>query len=72
MHGYAPADFLVEYAGKDNLFAVPLAVLIGVHLYANAAGIIPIVHVLMEKGKIERALGRCVIVRKEVSLYQYI
>lgn len=50
MHGYAPADFLVKYAGKDNLFAVPLAVLIGVPLYSNAAGIIPIVHVLMEKG----------------------
>ena len=50
MHGYAPADFLVQYAGKDNLFAVPLAVLIGVPLYSNAAGIIPIVNVLMEKG----------------------
>lgn len=50
MHGYAPANFLVKYAGKDNLFAVPLAVLIGVPLYSNAAGIIPIVHVLMEKG----------------------
>jgi len=50
MHGYAPADFLVKYAGKNNLFAVPLAVLIGVPLYSNAAGIIPIVHVLMEKG----------------------
>ena len=50
MHGYAPADFLVKYAGKDNLLAVPLAVLIGVPLYSNAAGIIPIVHVLMEKG----------------------
>ncbi|WP_088225642.1 permease [Desulfosporosinus sp. FKB] len=50
MHGYAPADFLVRYAGKDNLFAVPLAVAIGVPLYSNAAGIIPIVNVLMEKG----------------------
>ncbi len=50
MHGYAPADFLVKYAGRDNLFAVPLAVLIGVPLYSNAAGIIPIVNVLMEKG----------------------
>lgn len=50
MHGYAPADFLVKYAGRDNLFAVPLAVAIGVPLYSNAAGIIPIVNVLMEKG----------------------
>jgi uncharacterized membrane protein YraQ (UPF0718 family) len=50
IHGYAPQDFLVRYAGPDNLFAVPLAVLIGVPLYSNAAGIIPIVHALMEKG----------------------
>ncbi|ABZ83776.1 permease [Heliomicrobium modesticaldum Ice1] len=50
IHGYAPEDFLVRYAGPDNLFAVPLAVLIGVPLYSNAAGTIPIVHVLMEKG----------------------
>ena len=50
IHGYAPQDFLVKYAGRDNLFAVPLAVLIGVPLYSNAAGVIPIVHALMEKG----------------------
>lgn len=50
IHGYAPENFLAEYAGKGNPFAVPLAVLIGVPLYSNAAGIIPIVHVLMEKG----------------------
>jgi uncharacterized membrane protein YraQ (UPF0718 family) len=50
IHGYAPENFLARYAGKGNPFAVPLAVLIGVPLYSNAAGIIPIVHVLMEKG----------------------
>lgn len=50
IHGYAPANFLARYAGPGNPFAVPLAVLIGVPLYSNAAGIIPIVHVLMEKG----------------------
>ena len=50
IHGYAPQDFLVSYAGRDNPFAVPLAVLIGVPLYSNAAGVIPIVHALMEKG----------------------
>ncbi|MBP2635173.1 MAG: Protein of unknown function transrane [Firmicutes bacterium] len=50
IHGYAPENFLVEYAGKDNMFAVPIAVLIGVPLYSNAAGIIPIVYALMEKG----------------------
>ncbi|GAB6171752.1 permease [Paradesulfitobacterium aromaticivorans] len=50
IHGYAPEDFLVRYAGRDNLLAVPLAVLIGVPLYSNAAGTIPIVNALMEKG----------------------
>ena len=50
IHGYAPQDFLVAYAGKDNFFAVPIAVLLGVPLYSNAAGIVPIVYVLMEKG----------------------
>ncbi len=50
MHGYAPADLLVKYAGPGVWYAVPLAVIIGVPLYSNAAGVIPIVHVLMEKG----------------------
>ncbi|MDA8442764.1 MAG: permease [Peptococcaceae bacterium] len=50
IHGYAPANFLVKYAGKGNPFAVPIAVAIGVPLYSNAAGTIPIVNALMEKG----------------------
>jgi uncharacterized membrane protein YraQ (UPF0718 family) len=50
IHGYAPEGFLLEYAGPDNPFGVPIAVLIGVPLYSNAAGVIPIVHALMEKG----------------------
>jgi len=50
MHGYIPADFLAKYAGPDNPFAVPLAVLVGVPLYSNAAGVIPLVSVLVEKG----------------------
>ena len=50
MHGYAPADFLAKYAGPGIWYAVPLAVLVGVPLYSNAAGVIPIVKVLMEKG----------------------
>jgi uncharacterized protein len=50
IHGYVPADFLVKYAGKDNIFAVPIAVLLGVPLYSNAAGVIPIVYALMQKG----------------------
>ncbi len=50
IHGYVPADFLVKWAGRDNPFAVPVAVALGVPLYSNAAGVIPIVHALMEKG----------------------
>jgi len=50
IHGYAPADFLLKYAGRDNPLAVPLAVVIGVPLYSNAAGVIPIVQALMAKG----------------------
>ena len=50
IHGYAPDDFLVRYAGNGNPFAVPIAVAIGVPLYSNAAGVIPIVYALMEKG----------------------
>ena len=50
IHGYVPSDFLVKYAGPDNPFAVPVAVLIGVPLYSNAAGTIPIVQALMGKG----------------------
>ena len=50
IHGYVPADFLARWAGRDNVFAVPVAVALGVPLYSNAAGVIPIVHALMEKG----------------------
>ena len=50
IHGYVPADFLARWAGRDNPFAVPVAVALGVPLYSNAAGVIPVVHALMEKG----------------------
>ncbi len=50
IHGYVPQDFLARWAGRDNPFAVPVAVALGVPLYSNAAGVIPIVHALMEKG----------------------
>ena len=50
IHGYAPADFLVSIAGKDNPLAVPIAVLIGIPLYSNAAGLVPIIGVLTSKG----------------------
>lgn len=50
IHGYIPQDFLAGIAGKGNWYAVPVAVLIGVPLYSNAAGVIPIVYALMSKG----------------------
>jgi uncharacterized membrane protein YraQ (UPF0718 family) len=50
IHGYAPADFLVNIAGENNPLAVPIAVLIGIPLYSNAAGMIPIMEVLTSKG----------------------
>jgi hypothetical protein len=50
IHGYAPENFLAKIAGKGNPFAVPFAVIIGVPLYSNAAGTIPIVRSLIEKG----------------------
>jgi uncharacterized membrane protein YraQ (UPF0718 family) len=50
IHGYVPTDFLAQYAGKDNPLGVLAAVLIGVPLYSNAAGVLPLVAVLMEKG----------------------
>ena len=50
IHGYVPQDFLAEWAGRDNPFAVPIAVALGVPLYSNAAGVIPIVQALTAKG----------------------
>ena len=50
MHGYVPAGFLVQYAGAANPLAVPLAVIIGIPLYSNAAGMIPIVEELVRTG----------------------
>ncbi len=49
-HGYVPADYLSSLLGNENWYGVPLAILIGIPLYSNAAGIIPIVSVLIEKG----------------------
>jgi uncharacterized membrane protein YraQ (UPF0718 family) len=50
VHGYVPQDFLLRYAGPSNPVAVPVAVALGVPLYSNAAGVIPIVQALMDKG----------------------
>lgn len=50
MHGWIPAGALAQYAGKDNPFAVLVAVVIGVPLYSNAAGVIPLVSELTRAG----------------------
>ena len=50
IHGYVPDDFLADTLGGNAFWTVPAAVLLGVPLYSNAAGIIPIVSVLMDKG----------------------
>ncbi|MBU4556926.1 MAG: permease [Actinobacteria bacterium] len=50
MHGFIPSDALAAYAGPDNPLAVPVAVAMGIPLYSNAAGVIPIVSVLVDKG----------------------
>jgi len=49
-HGYVPAEFMASIMGKDVWYAVPLSTLLGIPLYSNAAGIVPIVSVLIEKG----------------------
>jgi len=49
-HGFVPDEYLAGALGRQNWYSVPLAILVGVPLYSNAAGIIPIVSVLMEKG----------------------
>ncbi len=50
IHGYVPQDFMASFMGKDVWWAVPVSVLIGVPMYTNAAGIIPIVEALLAKG----------------------
>jgi uncharacterized membrane protein YraQ (UPF0718 family) len=50
IHGWAPEDFFATYAGADNPFAVLVAVAVGVPLYSNAAGVLPLVDALYDKG----------------------
>jgi uncharacterized membrane protein YraQ (UPF0718 family) len=49
-HGYVPEDYMSSLMGRSVWYSVPLSVLIGIPLYSNAAGIVPIVAVLLEKG----------------------
>jgi uncharacterized protein len=50
IHGYVPEDFMASIMGKGAWWGVPVAVLIGIPMYSNAAGIIPIVQALLGKG----------------------
>ncbi|MDD3303275.1 MAG: permease [Candidatus Gracilibacteria bacterium] len=50
IHGFVPTGFFEKYITKDNIFAVPMAVLIGIPMYANSTSIIPIIQALIVKG----------------------
>lgn len=50
MHGYVPEGFFERYMAEDNWFAVPLSVILAVPMYANAAGIVPVIEVFVAKG----------------------
>jgi uncharacterized membrane protein YraQ (UPF0718 family) len=50
VHGWVPADLLARYAGAEQVWAVPAAVLMGIPLYSNAAGILPLIEALHAKG----------------------
>lgn len=50
LHGYIPKEFFITYMGNNSIFAVPMAVIVGIPLYADATTIIPIAEVLIQKG----------------------
>lgn len=50
IHGYVPTDFIIKYAGSNSWYSVPLAVLLGIPMYSNAAGVMPLIEVLTGKG----------------------
>ena len=50
IHGYVPEDFMASIMGKEAWWSVPLAILVGIPMYTNAAGVIPIVQALLTKG----------------------
>ena len=50
IHGYIPENFMAQIMGKDAWWSVPVAVLIGIPMYSNAAGIVPVVEALLGKG----------------------
>jgi uncharacterized membrane protein YraQ (UPF0718 family) len=50
IHGYVPEGFMASIMGKGAWWSVPAAVIIGIPMYSNAAGIVPVIHALLEKG----------------------
>ena len=80
IHGYVPQDFMASFMGRESWWSVPLAVLIGIPLYSNAAGIVPVVQALLGKGAalgtvlafmmavIALSLPEMVILRKVLTL----
>jgi len=50
IHGYVPEGFMASIMGRDAWWSVPAAVVIGIPMYSNAAGIVPVIHALLEKG----------------------
>lgn len=50
MHGFVPEGFFEQYVSRDNWYAVPLSVMLAVPMYANAAGIVPVIEVFVAKG----------------------
>jgi len=50
VHNYVPTEFILKYAGADNPFAVPIAVLLGIPMYAGCAGALPLAYVLAQSG----------------------
>jgi len=64
IHGFVPVGFLADIAGPNNPLAVPIAVLIGIPLYSNAAGTIPIVQALIAKGM---ALGTALALMMSIT-----
>jgi hypothetical protein len=80
IHGYVPQDFMASFMGRAAWWSVPLAVVVGIPLYANAAGVIPIVQALLDKGAalgtvlafmmsvIALSLPEIVILRKVLSV----
>ena len=50
IHGFIPTEFILKYAGSNTWYSVPLAVLLGIPMYSNAAGVMPLIEVLTGKG----------------------